>query len=46
MDPKEPARALKRFRKTEVESMEVLEATSPGATGKLTGPALRAHQEQ
>lgn len=46
VDPKEPARALKRFRKTEVESMEVLEATSPGATGKLTGPALRARQEQ
>lgn len=44
---KEPGRALKRSRKTEVEAtLGEAEATSPGATGKLTGPVLRARQEK
>lgn len=41
VDPKEPARALKRFRKTEVESMEVLEATDPELLVSRAGPLSR-----
>lgn len=40
-DQSMPARALKRFRKVETGQAEEMEATSPGAAGKLTGPVNR-----
>jgi hypothetical protein len=39
-------RALKRSRKAETGQAEDMEATSPGAAGKLTAPVNRPRQEQ